>query len=274
MSETVCAKCGAVAGSDTWGVHEWTEGCCILPEHNYTRAHPPRATVGHCCRGCVERLQDWLTEITDLYATLPDVISLGSVPDDTAQHKHTKRPASPAPMRLDAWAMVHDRERLYRTGHDTDLPDAPAVVADLAYRVGDDLGIEPGQDLGDSLTAAVVFLTARLEAAAGSAWIDELDAELRWLRKQLRQAHGNPKSIGRCISIINGHDCGGRVWPSKRQHDPRPECSRCHRRYDQKDLARLTITEAREASREGESGTDTRRRGPRLRHAASGSARA
>lgn len=274
MSDVVCSKCGAVAGSETWGVHEWTEGCCILPEHNYTRAHPPRATVGHICRGCVERLRDWLSEITDLYATLPDVVPPGSVPDDTARHKHTKQPSSPAPMRLDAWAMVNDRDRLYRTGHDSDLPDVPAVVADLAYRVADDLGIEPGQDLGDSLTAAVAFLTGRLEAAASSAWIDELDAELKWVRKTLRQAHGNPQPLGRCISVINGHDCGGQVWPSKRQHDPRPECKRCHRRYDDRDRARLTITEAREASRDGDSVGDTGGRRARLRHAALGSGRA
>lgn len=272
MNETVCSRCGAVAGSETLGTHQWQDSDCILPEHDYRRAHPPHATVGYCCRGCVDRLTDWLGEITDLYATLPDVIDLGSVPDDTAQHRHMKRPASPAPMRLEAWAMIHDRDRLYRTGEPSDLPDVPAVVADLAYRVGDELGVEPARNLADSLTASATFLAGRLERAAGSAWIDELDAELRWLRRQLRQAHGNPQPIGRCISIVDGRECRGQVWPSKRQHDPRPECSRCRRRYDERDVARLTLTEAREGNRERRTGADDTR--TRLHHAADGAGRA
>lgn len=264
-----CSECGA------FGVHPhgWTEGTCILP-HNYDRPeHPPRANVGHICRGCVERLRDWLTEIIELYAGLPDVIEPGSVPDDTAAHGHVKkRPASPAPMRLDAWAMVHDRERLYRTGHGSDLPDVPAVVADLAYRVGDDLGVVPPGDLGETLSGSVTFIAGRIEAVASSPWIDELDAELRWVRRMLRQAHGNPQPLGRCISVVDGRDCGGQVWPSKRQHDPRPECNRCHRRYDERDVARLTISQDREARREARTGTNDAR--PRIQHAADGAGRA
>lgn len=230
-----CDRCGATG---TPLKHAWTEGDCLLGHSN---GHP-RATVGHICRGCVERLQSWLTEITELFAGLPDVIELGSVPDDTAAHGHVKkRPASPALVRLDAWAMLRDRDRLYRTGEPSDLPDVPAVLADLAYRVADDLGIVPPGDLGGNLAGAATFLATRIEQAARSAWIDELDADVKWVRRALRRAHGivDVQALGKCLTVTDGRDCGGRVWPSRDGGDPRPRCDRCTRRYGTLDLVRL-----------------------------------
>lgn len=224
----ICDKCGAFGLMP----HIWVEGMCVLPHRNHSRA-----TVGFCCTWCVDKLAGWLTEIVELYAGLPDVLEPGSIPDTTAEHQRPKkRPASPAPVRLEAWAMLYDSDRLYRTGSPSDLPDVAAVLGTHAQALWDDLGYGPAPD---TVTGAVGTLTANVEVVAGSPWIDEFDADLRWLRKALRDAHGitEPKPIGDCLTV----DCTGKVWPDR--DDGRPRCGSCKRRYGLHDLVRLKVNE-------------------------------
>ena len=224
----ICQKCGAFGSMP----HVWVEGQCVLPHRN----HAP-AKVGFCCVWCVDRHKQWLTEIVELYATLDQVLEPGSIPDDTAEHGHVKkRPASPAPIRLDAWSMLHDTARLFRTGSPSDLPDVPAVVATHAEALFDQLG---WGDPPTTLSGAAAALRANADTVAGSPWIDEYDADLAWVRKALRDAHGihNPQPLGRCLTV----DCGGRVWPDR--DDGRPKCDRCARRYGTHDIVRLHVQE-------------------------------
>lgn len=227
---SICSKCGAFGDMP----HTWSEQDCVLPHRNHSTAK-----VGFCCTWCVDRLRGWLTEIVELYATLDQVLEPGSIPDDTAEHGHVKKkPASPAPMRLAAWAMLRDAARLFDHGNrGSDLPDVPGVVAVHAQNLWYLLGY--GGRTDDTLTSAVATLTANLDTVAGSPWIDEFDADLRWLRKALRDAHGisDPKPIGNCLTV----DCPGQVWPDR--DDGHPRCDKCRRRYGMHDIVRLHAQE-------------------------------
>jgi hypothetical protein len=231
-----CATCGAIP-VDGRIQHAWVEGMCILPHRSHSRA-----TIGHVCDWCVDRHRKTLDEITTLYATLHEVIPLGAVPDDTATEKrHLKRPASPAQMNLDAWAMLHDRDRLFRTGEFSDLPDVPAVLSEKAQELYDALGWLATAPT--TVSGACAALRAHADAVAVQPWIDEYDADLRWLLAKLRLAHrlDPPRPLARCMSI----GCGGRVWRDKDGKEP--ACDRCRRRYGQRDQAKLRVQEEIEA---------------------------
>ena len=242
----LCERCGAFGDMP----HGWIEGDCILPH----RGHSP-AMIGHVCAGCVERHRLWLAEITELYASLRYVVEQGSVPDDTAEHKRPKKqPASPALLRLEAWAMLYDRDRLHAHGPRRDdgsleldylhgtLPDVPAVLQGWAsYAI--ESGAAPTASAVTTVSGAVIQLDSAAEHVARQPWIDEYDAELRWVRQSLRRAHGitDPQSLGACITVTDGRECSGHVWPS-RDSDNRPKCDRCSRRYGTLDLVRLKRT--------------------------------
>jgi len=208
----------------------------------------------------VERHKTWLAEIVELWATLAEVIPAGSVPDDTAEHKRPrKQPASPAPLRLEAWAMLADRDRLHAHGARSDdgtlgadylhgtLPDVPAVLQGWAsYAI--ESGAEPTASRVTTVSGAVVQLRSAAEHVACQPWIDEYDAELRWVRQSLRRAHGigDPQRLGRCITVTDGRDCGGSVWPAR--DGGKPKCDRCARRYETLDLVRLKATSRQESA--------------------------
>lgn len=237
-----CPHCGSTDPDQ----HTWVEGDCILPH----RRHSRRLLAGtHVCEPCVERHGKWLTEITELWATLGTVLDLGSVPDDTAEHKHTQRDGSPAQMRLDAWALAHPgmlNAKLrgpdgnyaidaYLGGH---VPDVRHVLAAWAEALWDTLGW--GEGWPTSVEGAAASLRANLPTIAGLPDVDTFDAELAWVRRHLRSAHGlsDPMPLGHCLSV----DCGGMVWP---QPGKEPRCSHCGRRYGTLALARLKVQEDR-----------------------------
>jgi len=253
MTEGLCRRCGAFGGMD----HGWVEGDCMLPHKNHSAA-----TVGHCCAWHVERHQAWLGEIAELYDDLPDVVDEGSVPDDTAEHKHTKRPASPALMRLEAWSMVYEADDLWAAGDvsadsrtwDGDgilgrnylrgLPDVAAVMGSWAQGCVDSLGMT--FTVSRRVSANAALLKTNAEHIATQAWVDDYDAELGWLRRCLRRAHGisDPEPLAPCIDVTNGRECHGMVWPGQP-----PKCDRCARKYNTLDLVRLKKT-AIDAKRE------------------------
>jgi hypothetical protein len=210
-----CRVCPGHAGH-----HQPDDDDCVL-QHSYSKkSHPPKAQFGHVCRYCVTRHREWLGEIFDLYATLVMILLPGSIPDNTAAHGHTKKaPEAPAPVRLGALAMTADRNRLLRTGDPTDLPDVPAVLTDMAQRYCDDNSLE-GASLNGTASAAVRLLTEHAETLATMPWIDEYDAELGWMRRQLRTEHGisnqPAQPVGRCPSLDgDGHPCNGPLWPDR-----------------------------------------------------------
>ena len=228
-----CTRCGAAPDAPR---HTWVEGDCILGHKQHTRA-----TIGHVCTGCVDRHRDWLREVVELYGTLWQVLEPGSVPDDTAEHgKPRKQPASPAPIRLAAWAMLHDRDRLRSTGHyGTDLPDIPAVLTGWAQYVHDEHHWTTTAP--DTVAGAAATLTAQAEFLARTPEIDTYDAELRWMRRHLRAAHGvtQPQPVGRCPSLDgHGTECRGPLWPD-RYGRMAVKCGRCGREFGEAFLRHL-----------------------------------
>lgn len=253
MTDTACTRCGAFGNLP----HGWIEGDCILPHKNHSR-HLLAGT--HICEPCIERHAEWLSEIPDMYATLPNVVLTGSIADDTAEHKRPKKqPASPSPLRLDAWAMLHPEYlnawikdettgQLRHTGTHG-LPDVPAVLAAWAQACYDTLGWN--DTAPTTVSGACAVLSSHTQHMASLPDIDTYDAELRWLRRALRAACGisDPEPLFACLTL----DCGGNVW---RMTAGSPACDRCRRRYAALDYVRakgdtLTNRQRLRAKRDG-----------------------
>jgi hypothetical protein len=275
-----CRHCGVLAGR----THQPADGDCILPHRYGIKHHPPRARAGNCCRGCVHRHRDTLTEILELWALLPQVVELGSVPDDTAEHSRAKKqPASPAPFRVLAWALLHGPlpTKIRATGDDGNpieldgdpiyvdarlgafLPNVPGL---LAYRAR--LAVESGAmattikgKTTDPVSTSVIQLRAAAEHVAAQPWVDEYDAELGWILRKLREAHGIEElpPLGDCILGKDGRECRGKV---REQASGHPKCDRCGREYDTHDLVRMQIAQ-------GERTNNPKARPPRQRLASS-----
>lgn len=254
----VCDRCGAHGAIP----HGYVDGDCMLPHRMTGDRHPPRAHHGLVCRYCIARWQEWLQEILELYATLGTVLEPGSIPDTTAQHDRPKKaPASPSPIRLEAWALLYGRLNdratvLDRAGNavrdntgkivtepavrGSNLPDIPELLtgwAQAAYDAQDWTAAAP-----TTVTGAVAALTAiPADTIGAQEWVDEYDAELKWIRRALRNAHGitDPQPIGKCLTV----DCRGRVWADKDTGEPK--CGECKRRYGTLDLVRLKANEKR-----------------------------
>lgn len=248
--DEICRRCEAKPGEP----HQPVEGDCTL-RHSHTKpGHPPRARIGHCCRSCVEKHERWLGEIVDLYATLGTVIAAGSVDIGATDEyqKPRKAPASPAPFRLGAWALYYNAvnpmirvegsdqlEAAYLGEH---LPDIAFVLAQWAEAVYDELGYGTGWPT--TVAGAAAVLKTNVEVTARISDVDTYDAELAWVRRALRAAHGisDPQPLGHCMTVQNERSCGGLVWPGGGEQ---PKCDRCGRKYGTLDLVKLRITEER-----------------------------
>jgi hypothetical protein len=239
-----CDVCGSPAGEP----HTPVEGDCILP-HDYDQAdHPPRARVGWCCASHVHRHRYWLAQIDELWETLDRVTALGTVRDNTADHRRTgKAPASPVPFRTLAWALHFGRIRTSVKQSDGSLK--PALLGEHLPKIDQRLNrwvaaLHASGWQGDRSSNAIFQLRRAAEHIAAQPWVDEYDAEIRWIWRTLRRAHGLPdrdKTLGRCLTIKDGHDCGGTV---REVPNGSPRCDTCRRQYeDPHDLMRLKITE-------------------------------
>lgn len=242
---TVCEKCGAFGDME----HGWIEGDCILPHRNHSR----RLVDGtHICVHCQDRWLEWLPDIVHMEAELDEVLLAGSIPDDTAPHQHVKKiPASPSPLRLAAWALAHPGMlKFYTTDENGQnlehigmqgLPDIRHILANWSEAIYSELGWGDGAPRYVSASAALI--QAQIGVVAALPDVDTFDAELRWVRNALRNAHGisDPTPIDRCLNV----DCGGNVWPVSAK---KPKCDRCGREYGTLDLVRLKAQRRKVAS--------------------------
>jgi len=205
----------------------WVEGQCLnVPTHDHRRA-----TIGFLCQPCLDRINTRLEQILELYATLPFVTPIGSVPDDIAPHRHVKGDAAPAPMRLSVVALLDARNHC--TGHyTTDVPDVAGVLVSWARDLADRIGVA-GVRLNGTLLNSVKFLQAFGQQAAAAPWVDDYQAEIDWIWGKLRDAHGltppQLRPVGRCPSQDGaGRLCGGDLWPDK-AGTMSVACGRCQR---------------------------------------------
>ncbi|HET6917554.1 MAG TPA: hypothetical protein VFH56_15815 [Acidimicrobiales bacterium] len=244
----VCEKCGR---SD--GQHDYLETDCQLP-HSYGKSqHPPQRRIGFCCQGCVTRHTEWVAEIVELYATLELVIDPADLPDERngEYEKPRKRPASPSPIRLAAWALMHNRVNAKIRNPDNPhelidaylgnhLPDVAGVLAAWAQAVFD--ARDWTDTAPDTVAGAGAVLKSHGATLAGLPDVDTYDAELRWVLRALRAAHGisgKRTKVGDCPSL-NGHgaECGGPLYPAT-SGDMEVRCGRCGRRFGEKFLRLL-----------------------------------
>lgn len=240
MSDTVCERCGAFGDLP----HEKLPGDCALPHKKHSRR---LIDGGRICQHCAEQWHEWLTELPDLHATLHQVLYVGSIPDDTAEHAHQKATGSPSPIRLNAWALLRNevedhiidvtytpagRHEAVRSAYlDGHLPDIAAVLSGWEQAVRDDIGWI--STASGTTTGAVAFLTAHINELAALPDAEDFHTELRWVRTALRTAHGisDPQPLFDCLTI----DCGGHVWPMPAGS---PRCDRCNRAYGTLDYVR------------------------------------
>lgn len=245
-----CNRCGETDR------HGWIEGDCILPH----RGHSTKLVDGaFICRPCVDRHRAWLVEIVDLYGGLSSVLLAGSTAlEDTEYQKPRKAPASPSPLNLAAWALLHRSTlndhivdvdyidgRRVETERDaylgSNLPNIPRVLAGWAQAAYDANGWTA--DAPTDLSGAAAALTAQADVIAGIPDIDTYDTELRWVYRAVRHAHGlgsgARKPVGRCPSLDgHGRECGGPLWPDK-HGGMAVDCGRCRRNYGEAFLRHL-----------------------------------
>lgn len=248
----VCERCGAFGDIP----HGKADGDCVLRHRGHTRA----VSGALICGSCEDRIDGWLAEIPDLYATLSGVLLASSIPDDTAAHSHQKRPASPSPIQLHAWALLggggglkdHVVEVAYTTAGKVvtersaymggNLPDIPAVLAGWAQVAYDAQGWTATAP--DHVSGAVAALQEARTVMAAHPDVDDYAAELRWVFRALQQAHGlsDPEPLFTCLEV----GCGGHVWPSQVGS---PRCDRCNRPYGTLDYVRAKGDELRDRRR-------------------------
>jgi hypothetical protein len=185
------------------------------------------------CQPCLDRINTRLGAILELYATLPFVTSIGSVPDDVAPHRHIKGDSAPAPVRLSVIALLDTRNHC--TGHYlSDVPDVAGVIHGWAEDLAEHMRLV-GASLDGTLLRSVRFLTAFDTQAAGAPWVDDYQAEIDWCWNALRNVHGlcppQARPVGRCPSQDGaGRLCGGDLWPDK-AGTMSVACGRCQRVY-------------------------------------------
>jgi hypothetical protein len=232
------------------------EGTCILPHRYDKERHPPQAETGNVCSHCTERHREHLTEIVELYAGLLDVFSGVRIDQDVAEHQHQKKAAAPpAPVRrLEAWVMLFDTGRLYAQGPRRDdgsfaedyvhtaTPSVYAVLAawcDYLYEAKN----WDANDVAATVAGCASTLSAYADFIAGEPWVDDFDAEIRWLRTALRRVHGlsDPRPVADCLNTEKGTECQGQVWRPEPDDGKGLRCDKCNRRYRGLDALRLKV---------------------------------
>lgn len=231
MSDDYCERCGAIGDMP----HAWVEGDCVLPH----RTHFTKLATGtHICQPCIDRWDDWLTETLELWAGLTDVLHAGSVPEAESEHqKPRKAPASPSPLRLMAWALANPKT-LNPGNPGPDIPDIPTILTNWAEAIWD--ALDYGDGWPTTVSGATAAIRSHRDTIAAMPDVDTFDAELRWIRRALRTAHGiNARSVGLCPTLDGwGKACGGKLWLAP-NGTMAVNCARCGRHFDERFLSHL-----------------------------------
>jgi hypothetical protein len=239
------------------------------------------AFYGRLCGHHYRLLQDQLREVVEMWALLPLYLLPGSA--EESEHKHTKNPYPPAPMRLEITALndarsdpEEQRVSLETHGHRYESNGAeglPAIQAQLfgwaeyvraergMVRRGDILEgpIHPGtcghrscrriRDKGKTtIMESVGTIGSHLEWLAGDDLVETFTAELKAIYSTLRSMTGDPlpKPLGKCYVDINqdGKECRGPIWESSDGAGAR--CGDCGTTWTGAELIRLRLIIARQ----------------------------
>ena len=217
--------------------------------------HPPierEAAEGSLlCQRCERRIEDWLREIPELYATL-DVTERRQAEDaGVGKGKSHKAPGSPALARLDIVALQDPRTTAGLPGDPWDGSIyIPGELATWAQLLAEENNITSRTS---TLTEACGLLLRWTDRVFASPWVDELYDALRDVMLLLRQAHGatGRKPVGKCINVYQRDGetiaCDAMLYAPAEGVQIR--CRRCGTRYDGQRMLLVKMQEQRD--REG-----------------------
>jgi hypothetical protein len=185
-SVTLCDRCGERIGAP----HRLLDTDCLLGHQDHTERH-----VGYLCRRHYSWVDRTLTEITELYALVPDAL----LPGPGSDIRSGNAVDSPAPGNLTVMAITDRRAKtpIDMDGED-DVPDVIGTLTSWARVVAEQRHV-PQPD--GNLATSVRILRRERHWIAGQDWVDDYAAELGVVHRWFARAVGDtmwPKPIGRC----------------------------------------------------------------------------
>jgi hypothetical protein len=172
-------------------------GCTRVVDGEREQVH---AYVGRLCKSCAEKLEDWLIQIPERYAQLPEYLLPSADLDGNPESKATKRPVAPAPLRLAALDLLDTRRgrKWLGTEPTDDRRGALGTLLAIANEVRIGRSSEPQTD-GHVLTEADTIRHGLPQLAAVEG-ISDIFKEIKALHRDLGAAVGQypPRSVGKC----------------------------------------------------------------------------
>lgn len=205
-----------------------------------TKQPPRRSTPGYLtCDRCVELIRECIQEIPDLYAVVARPSSLLPSVAPGARRGPGFSSRSPA---NDTTIVLTDP----RTTWTEEQPyhNALIVLESWARMVREDVGQKPPVGPAN-ITGEARLLVARLDFITRQAWVEDMWAELKETRAQLR-AHPacdeqeRRRLIGPCPNLVDGRDCGAPLHAPL--YGDTVQCHSCDRRWPRPEWQHLGRT--------------------------------
>lgn len=154
------------------------------------------------CGPCVQRLDEALADIVELFALLPTFVLPGSVP--MSDLPHGKQVDAPAPVRLEI--LDHLDDRIVDQPGDIQRRGIIGVLEQWSRLVAEEQRFSPRPGRA-TVATEVGFLRTHLKWATEQPWVDEFADEIagaRGIHRQLQAAVGEtrPKPIGQCPATV------------------------------------------------------------------------
>lgn len=158
------------------------------------------AKIGRLCKGCHNRLEEWLTQIPERYALLPDYLLPSAALDANPESKPTKQPSAPVPLRLAALDLLDTRRVRKWQGlvPTDDRRGALGTLLAIANEVRVSRNSNPKLD-SHVLTEADTIRHG-LDWLASHDSIADIYTEIKELHRELGDAVGQypPRAVGYC----------------------------------------------------------------------------
>lgn len=194
---------------------------------------PVLANHGRLCSHCASKLEQWLIEIPDRYALVPQFLLPSADLDASPETKHTKRPTAPVPVRLAALDLLDTRlgRKWQGTEPTPDRRGTLGVLLAIANEIREDNGSRR------RATSTVIHeadtIRGQLDWLTRQEWVTDAYEELRILHRELGDATGQhpARPVGTCGRIRPNTDqpCGGNIYPTD---EGGAKCRRCNASWD------------------------------------------
>lgn len=210
--------------------------------------YPKPADSGNLCDTCIDRLNTWLYEIPDRYATVPTFIDPNTGRDpDPNQTKHIKRTNAPVPIRLDVVDLLDTRRGRKWQGlvPTTDRRGTLGTLLAIGNEIRELRGTKPRLD--STVVEEADHIRKNIHALATIDYIPDLYDEIKKLHRALGEAIGiHPQPPVATCTIVDPNrelaedeppECGGPIFPARNSGGA--YCARCHTEWKPDELAHL-----------------------------------